>query len=101
MRDARGAPAMMMPFPRPIRRLLCLVLGHQPWITIAGYRSLQCRCCGELAFPPAAGDRSPWNPATGTRSAESAPDVRAGDVCNDAATDGGGYGETATPTSDG
>ena len=45
----------MMRLPRWVRRLACLVLGHQPWITVAGYRSLQCRRCVELGFPRAAG----------------------------------------------
>ena len=46
---------MTMRLPRLLRRLVCVVLGHQPWITIAGYRSRQCARCGELAFPSAVG----------------------------------------------
>ena len=45
----------MMQLPRPIRRLACLVWWHEPWIKMAGYRSLQFRCCGDHAFPPPAG----------------------------------------------
>ena len=44
---------MTMRLPRPLRRVVCVVLGHQPWWTTAGYRSLQCARCGELAFPSA------------------------------------------------
>ena len=43
---------MTMRLPRLLRRLVCVVLGHEPWWTTGGYRSLQCARCGELVFLP-------------------------------------------------